>query len=116
MFKCHCRDCQRVTGAPFTAAVFVPVETFRLTRGQLRFHTTPSAMGGRHRRGFCAECGARLTGGQTEGEEPTHIGFTAASLDDPSWFRPQCEIWTQDVQPWDPLDPAIPHFPKYPPP
>jgi hypothetical protein len=62
MLKCHCRDCQQLTGNGFSPAVLVPAEAFGLTRGQLRYHFTPSAAGGEHRRGFCAECGSLLTG------------------------------------------------------
>ncbi len=63
-FKCHCRDCQRVTGGGFVAGLLVPVAAFRLTKGQLHYHFTPSLAGGNHKRGFCAECGSRLTGGE----------------------------------------------------
>lgn len=112
MFKCHCRDCQRVSGGGHCPVVFVPAHTFRVTRGEIRKHVTPGDVGP-HIRGFCADCGSRLTGG--EGEGSSGIGFTAASLDDPSIFRAQFEMWTEDAQPWDPPDPALPQFPKYPP-
>ena len=62
-FKCHCRDCQQVTGGGFVAGLLVPASAFRLTKGQLRYHFTPSAAGGKHKRGFCAECGSRITAG-----------------------------------------------------
>lgn len=115
MFRCHCRDCQRVSGGPYCAVVFVPAESFRLTRGTIRHHTTPSAMGGLHQRGFCAECGSRLTGGEAPGVVSTHLGFTAASLDDPTVFRAGVDMWMDDAQPWDPVDPATPKFGGYPP-
>jgi hypothetical protein len=54
MLKCHCRDCQRVTGGGFAAAVLVPAESFRLIRGQLRYHFTSSIRRGKHKRGFCS--------------------------------------------------------------
>ena len=69
-FKCHCHDCQRVTGGGFVAGLLVPASAFRLTKGQLRYHFTPSAAGGRHKRGFCAECGSRLTGGEPDERPP----------------------------------------------
>lgn len=115
MFRCHCRDCQRVSGGPYCAVVFVPASTFKVTQGEIRHHTTPSAMGGLHQRGFCAECGSRLTGGEAPGVVSTHLGFTAASLDDPSVFQPSVDMWTADAQPWDVPDPASPRFPGYPP-
>jgi len=115
MLKCHCRDCQHVTGGGFAAAVLVPAEAFRLTRGQLRYHFTPRLGGDRHKRGFCPECGSRITGGEFD-EHPTgFVGINAGSLDYPSWFRPQMDIFVSDAQPWDQMDPAIPKFEQYPP-
>ena len=59
MFKCHCRDCQRVTGGGFVAGLVVPASAFRLTKGRPRYHFTPSLAGGKHKRGFCADGGSR---------------------------------------------------------
>ena len=87
MLKCHCRNCQQMTGSGFSPAVLVPAEAFRVTRGQLRYHFTPSAAGGQHKRGFCAECGSLLTGGENTERPKGVVGVTAGSLDDPSWFQ-----------------------------
>lgn len=114
MFKCHCRDCQQVSGGAYTPAILVPRTTFRLTRGTLRHHATPSEMGGLHKRGFCPDCGSRITGGEMEGAESERIGIVAGSLDAPSGFQPGVEFWTADAQPWDPLLPGLPAFEKYP--
>ena len=113
MLKCHCRDCQRVSGGPYTPIVFVPAKTFRITHGKLTHHITASETHGTHKRGFCADCGTRLTGG--EGPGSTGIGMTASSLDDPSAFKPKIEMWVSDAQPWDRIDPTLPKFEKYPP-
>src|SRR5436190_16646602 len=98
MFKCHCRDCQRVTGGGFVPGLLVPASAFRLTKGELRYHYTPSLAGGRHRRGFCPECGSRITGGQSDQRPNEFIGLTAGSLDDPGWFRPQMDffVWMRN--------------------
>jgi hypothetical protein len=112
MFKCHCRDCQRMGGGPYAAVVYVPARTFKLTRGAIQHHFTPGEAAP-HQRGFCARCGSRLTGG--EGPGSTGIGMTAASLDEPSQFQPQFEMWISDAQAWDRLEPDIPHYDKYPP-
>jgi hypothetical protein len=114
-FKCHCRDCQKVTGGPFVAGLLVPASAFRLTKGELRYHFLPSLAGGRHKRGFCAECGSRITGGENDRRPGTFVGITAGSLDDPSWFRPQMDIFVCDAEPWDQMDPAIPKYEQYPP-
>ena len=57
-----------------------------------------------------------MTGGEFEEGEPQFVGILASTLDDPSWFRPQMDIFVSDAQPWDQMDPAIPKFAQYPPP
>jgi len=115
MFKCHCRDCQQVSGGAFVPGMLVPLAAFRLTRGELRYHYTPSLAGGYHKRGFCPDCGSRLTGGQSEERPAPFIGLTAGSLDDPSWFQPQMDFFVSDAQPWDLMDGTLPKYPLYPP-
>jgi hypothetical protein len=85
-----------------------------LTRGWLQYRFTESLKGGKHKRGFCANCGSRLTGAESDTPSPI-VGVVAGSLDDPSWFRPQMDIFTSDAQPWDQMDPAIPKYENYPP-
>jgi hypothetical protein len=115
MLKCHCRDCQHITGGGFAAALLLPAKAFRLTKGELSYHFTPSLSGGKHKRGFCAHCGSRITGAERQDESSRVVGILAGSLDDPSWFRPQIDIFTSDAQPWDQMDPTIPKHEKYPP-
>jgi hypothetical protein len=113
MFNCHCKTCQKVTGGPYTPVVLVKAKAFKLTQGSLRHHFTEKVNdGGPHKRGFCAECGSRITGGETERRLPW-IAVTASSLDDPSWFRPQFDIFTSHAQPWDRMDPALSKHEEY---
>ena len=115
MFKCHCRDCQQVTGGAFLPGVLVSAAAFRLTKGELKYHVTPSLAGGTHKRGFCAECGARITGGEFEQRPSGFVGITTGSLDDSSSFRPQMDFFVCDAPAWDQMDPTIPKFDQYPP-
>jgi|SRR5688572_26578374 hypothetical protein len=46
MLHCHCRDCQRSSGGPFSSFVIVPTEAFKLLQSSLRFHASPSELGG----------------------------------------------------------------------
>ncbi|MDB6064634.1 MAG: Gfa-like protein [Pedosphaera sp.] len=113
MLHCHCRDCQQSSGGPFSSFVIVPTEAFKLLQGSLRFHASPSEMGGKTRRGFCPECSSPIYG--KPDLIPHIIAIRTASLDDPNWFNPQADVWTSDAHPWDQMDPALPKFEKYPP-
>jgi hypothetical protein len=112
MIKCHCRDCQHITGGPYAPAVIFPAAAFKLTKGELRYHFTASIAGGKHKRGFCPECGCRITGGESEKGSP-FVGVLAGSLDDPSWFRESVDMFVSDVEPWDRLSPDTPKFDRY---
>ena len=109
MFNCHCRACQQITGGPYAPVVLVPAKAFKLTKGTLRYHYTNSIRGERHpnKRGFCSDCGSRITGAETTRSLPW-LGLSASSLDDPSWFKPQYDIFTAHAQPWDLMDPKLP--------
>lgn len=113
MLYCHCRDCQRSSGGPFSSFVIVPAEAFKLVQGSLRFHDSPSEAGGRTHRGFCPECGVPNV--VNTDSAPQIVAIRTASMDDPSWFNPQVDVWTSDAQPWDHMDPAIPKYELYPP-
>lgn len=102
MLKCHCRDCQRVTGGPYAPAVIFPFSAFRVIEGKIEHYSTQSESGGQNLRGFCPTCGSRLTG--AESPEKGIIGVLASSLDDPSIFKPTLEIYTSDAQSWDIMD------------
>ena len=79
MLKCHCRDCQHVTGDGFAAAVVMPAGSFRITRGQLRYHFTESIAQGKNKRGFCGDCGSRITGAESAEEDSPYVGVLAGS-------------------------------------
>ena len=114
MVQCHCRDCQRFTGTAFVAAAIVPREALKLLQGSPRYFRTTSSRGANLyvQRGFCAECGSPVV---TKPDSVPHlIAIHAASLDDPSWFRPAWNMWTSDAQPWGCMDPNLPKFEKYP--
>jgi hypothetical protein len=91
----------------------VPSAAFKLLRGTLRYHAVPGAFGANSNRGFCADCGSPILG-QSDAA-PQFIGIKVSSLDDPSWFRPQLDIFISEAQPWDYMNPELPKFEQYPP-
>src|ERR1700751_4180849 len=112
MLHCHCRDCQRASGGPFSSFVIVTAEGFKLLQGSPRFHASPSEKGGMTRRGFCPDCGAPVV--VKPDAVPQFVAIRSASLDDPSWFKPQMDVWTCDAHPWDEMNHALAKLKKYP--
>jgi hypothetical protein len=108
MVNCHCRDCQRAGGAGFSPTAVVPAESFRLLRGEPKRYSVTAESGHTAHRAFCGACGAPLFASSSARQD--FIGIRAGSLDDPSWFRPQAEVWTASAQPWDYLSADVPHF------
>jgi hypothetical protein len=104
MVNCHCRDCQRASGSAYSPTVLIPTATFRLVRGEPRYHEITAANGNIVRRTFCAECGSPLFASSSAHPEMT--GVRAGSLDDPSWFRAERDVWIGSAQPWDVLSPG----------
>lgn len=109
---CHCRDCQRATGSAFAAALIVPRTALTIT-GEVKYYGVTGDSGNLVNRGFCPNCGSRLFGMPAN---PEVISIQAGSLDDPSWFKPQAEIYVASAQPWDYMNPELPKFAKFPPP
>src|SRR6516225_7100734 len=91
MLNCHCRDCQRSTGGPFSAGVVVPAAAFKVLRGELRYYASPGALGGESHRGFCSNCGSPIAAWSDSA--PQFVGIKVSSLDDPSWFKPQFDMF-----------------------
>jgi hypothetical protein len=46
---------------------------------------------------------------------PDLVAIRVGTLDDPSAFRPEADIFVKSAQPWDYMNPALPKFPTYPP-
>ena len=107
-FNCHCRACQRYTGSAFIAVALVPIQGFVLTQGEPVFYVSKGDNGHEISRGFCGHCGSPVF--TRLARLPDHVGVPAASLDDPSWFRPTMDLFTAFAQPWDHMNPELRKF------
>lgn len=100
-FQCHCRKCQRATGAGHSSAFALPVAEVELS-GDIRYFQQPSDSGSATHSGFCPECGSPVLS-KTD-RFPERIYLHAATLDDPSGFEPGFAVFEEMAQPWDPVD------------
>ena len=105
---CHCRICQKVTGASFYARAVFPREAVSRT-GETRRVAVPD----RPWRLACAACGSPMFV-QPRGDAP-FIAISLASLDDPDALAPDMHIWTSSKLAWLRLADGLPQYPETPP-
>ena len=107
---CHCDDCKRATGGPYTVGVLARAADLRILSGQVKGHTTIADSGRKITREFCPNCGSPLF---TRAEKyPDSVFLKAGSLDEPERIKPNCQTWTKRAVPWAYLDEKLPCFPE----
>jgi hypothetical protein len=98
---CHCRICQRVSGAPAMAFATVPVGHLVFTSGDDRVGSFESSSFGR--RSFCSACGTPLL--MQVAHQPDTTDFTIATLDEPERIAPTFHIfWSSRIAWFEPAD------------
>jgi hypothetical protein len=103
---CHCRMCQRSTGAPVVPWLTVASQAFAWTAGEAAvYRSSPKA-----ERLFCPTCGTQLV--FREPAEPDYLDVTLATLDDPTAVRPSHHIWTASRIGWFDISDDLPRYPE----
>lgn len=82
---CHCRKCQKASGAPVIAGAFVSKDGFGLMRGVPKLYKSSPIV----ERGFCGDCGTYLLYRPLITEWSDWMIITIASLDRPEDVTPQ---------------------------
>lgn len=103
---CHCRMCQRNSGAPVQAWADVPIDGFSLLKGEPASYRS-SSWGQRQ---FCRTCGTPLL--HVEIEAPRTVSIYTATLDDPASMPPTHHIWTASRVPWFETADDLPRYPE----
>jgi len=101
---CHCRMCQRSSGAPAQAYVQLPAAGFRYVAGEPAVYR--SSEHGERR--FCAVCGSQIE--FRDGREAGFVSLNSGTLDDPSATPPDRHIWASSELPWFGDAPRLPRF------
>lgn len=98
MFRCHCRDCQQLTGTGHSEMVPLEAATFTITGLRSEYQMTGGS-GQPTWSSFCSQCGSPLT---RKSQRMQHMVYVhAASLDDPKLYQPAKTLWAEAAQPWD---------------
>lgn len=101
-YRCHCKDCQRLTGSAYLAAFAIPADSLNIT-GELKFYEKTADSGSHVALGFCPNCSSTLLG-KIE-IMPDVFAIAAGSLDDPEQYRPDMDIYTDSAVSWHCPDP-----------
>jgi hypothetical protein len=110
---CHCKRCQRRTGAGASAQAHPAPGSFRIVAGQDRLRVWKPREGGGEK-WFCGDCGSAMFG-----SNPSHlesIGIRMGTVDDDPGIRPSVRQFVAYAAAWEPLpDDGLPRFPESPP-
>jgi hypothetical protein len=101
---CHCRLCQRSTGAPVLAWGSFPVVSFAYVEGAPAVYRSSD----HGQREFCARCGTQIA--YRESFDAASVDVNLASLDRPELVPPRCHLWTRSRIPWFDTADALPRF------
>jgi hypothetical protein len=109
---CHCRWCQRETGASFALNAMIEADRVTLHAGEPEVIDTPSASGKGQKIARCPKC--RIAVWSNYAGAGPYVRFVrVGTLDEPDRLPPDIHIFTASKQPWVVLPPGIPAVAEY---
>jgi hypothetical protein len=108
VYNCHCKDCQRFSGAGWSMSTIVRNDDFEHLSGTLAQYRRTADSGNVIVMNFCANCHGWMW------NDPPAGGIKvvrAGTLDDIDWAVPVGNIWTNSKAAWAQIDPALVNFP-----
>ena len=109
---CHCRWCQRETGASFALNAMIEADRVTLLAGEPDIVDTPSASGRGQKIARCLRC--RIAVWSHYAGAGTAVSFVrVGTLDEPDRLSPDIHIFTSSKQPWVILPAGTPAVPEY---
>lgn len=109
---CHCRWCQRESGASFALNAMIETARVRALGGEPEWVNTPSQSGRGQQIARCPTCRLALWS-HYGGAGPVIAFVRVGTLDNPDLLPPDIHIFTESRQPWVPLPPGVPAVPAY---
>ena len=109
VYNCHCKDCQRFSGAAWSMSMIVRDTDFEVLSGEIAHYDRVAESGNVIAMNFCARCHGWMW------NDPPVPGIKVAragTLDNMDWARPVGNIWTGSRAAWVEIDPALVNFAK----
>ena len=96
---CHCKRCQRRTGAAASPSAHPAPGSFHIIEGQDRLkHWKPDDGG---EKWFCSVCGSSIFA--RNDKHPEWIGVRMGTFDRDPEVRPSVRSWVGSAAPWEPI-------------
>lgn len=109
---CHCADCQKQSGSPFSVNVLVPTAELDIKGDSLSQYVINGHSGKTVTRNFCNRCGSPIS---TELEGFDNLAAVkSGTLHDSSWVEPTVQIWCDSKQSWGQIDESLQSIEKNP--
>jgi len=109
---CHCRWCQRETGASFALNALIEADLVEIMAGQPDVVDTPSNSGRGQKITRCPSCRIALWSNYAGAGDALRF-VRVGTLDDPDRLPPDIHIFTSTKQPWLALPEGTPAVAEY---
>jgi hypothetical protein len=109
---CHCRWCQRETGASFALNALIEADRVELLQGEIEVVHTPSNSGKGQKISRCPKCRIAVWSNYAGGGDAIRF-VRVGTLDEPNRLPPDIHIFTSSKQPWVILPSNTPAVPEY---
>lgn len=109
---CHCRWCQRETGASFALNAIIEADRVTVLEGEVEVVNTPSNSGAGQNVLRCPRCRIALWSNYGGGGDTIRF-VRVGTLDEPDRLPPDIHIFTTTKQPWVVLPPGTPAMAEY---
>jgi len=109
---CHCRWCQRETGASFALNAMIEADRVDLLQGEVELVMTPSNSGKGQKIARCPTCRIAVWSNYAGAADAVRF-IRVGTLDNPDRFPPDIHIFTMSKQPWVVIPPGMPAVEEY---
>jgi hypothetical protein len=109
---CHCRWCQRETGAAFALNAMIEADRVVVLTGEPEVVATPSLSGRGQMIARCPDCRVALWSNYAGAGDAVRF-VRVGTLDDPDRLPPDIHIYTASKQPWVVIPPGVPAVAEY---
>ena len=109
---CHCRWCQRETGASFALNALIESDRVQLLQSEVDLVDTPSFSGRGQKIARCPKCRVALWSHYAAAGDAMRF-VRVGTLDDPDRLPPDIHIYTASKQPWVVIPPGAPAVAEY---